>query len=83
MVDSKFCNGLTETTFVCQAKSTEMNDIDKCLQKKFEEIATNRDPLNAYIRFFEYFLLISYRLKFKQWYIVLEKIRKICKKETK
>ncbi|XP_044572242.1 uncharacterized protein LOC123257406 [Drosophila ananassae] len=75
MVDGKVCNALSETSsskcYICQARPTEMNDIDKCLQKK---VRTDRyefglSPLHAYIRFFEYFLHVSYKLEIRQWQI--------------
>lgn len=75
MVDGKVCNALTETSsakcYICQAKPTEMNDIDKCLQKEVrtEHFEFGLSPLHAYIRFFEYFLHVSYRLDIRQWQI--------------
>lgn len=75
MVDGKICNALSKTPsmkcYICGAKPTEMNDIQKCVvrevQKKYFEFGLS--PLNSNIRFFEHFLhtRISYKLKIKVW----------------
>lgn len=75
MVDGKVCNALTQTSsakcYICNAKPTEMNNIEQCLQKevKKDHYEFGLSPLHAYIRFFEYFLHVSYRLELKQWQI--------------
>ncbi|XP_050337642.1 uncharacterized protein LOC126763916 [Bactrocera neohumeralis] len=75
MVDGKVCNALSQTSsakcYICQAKSKEMNDIDKCLQKAVhkEHYEFGLSPLHSYIRFFEYFIHVSYRLDIKKWQI--------------
>lgn len=69
MVDGKICNALSMKCYICGAKPTEMNDIQKCVvrevQKKYFEFGLS--PLNSNIRFFEHFLHISYKLKIKVW----------------
>jgi len=48
--------------------ATDTNDVEKCLikdvQKRFYELGLS--PLHSYIRFFEYFLHISYKLEVKK-----------------
>lgn len=75
MVDGKICNALTQTSsskcYICNAKPTDMNNIEKCLQR---EVQTDRfefglSPLHAYIRFFEYFLHLSYKLDVQVWQV--------------
>jgi len=75
MVDGKVCNAISEsssaTCYICGAKPTEMNNIQKCLSKevrpRFYEFGLS--PLHSYIRFFEYFLHISYKLEVKMWQV--------------
>lgn len=75
MVDGKVCNALSESSstkcYICGAKPKEMNDVGKCLSKevdkKFYEFGLS--PLHSYIRFFEYFLHISYKLEAKMWQV--------------
>ena len=75
MVDGKICNALTQTSsarcYICDARPTEMNDIEKCLQKEVHKSTYEfgLSPLHTYIRFVEYFLHVSYRLEIKQWQI--------------
>ena len=75
MVDGKICNGLSSTSsskcYICEAKPTEMNNLEKCLTKKVDEtrFEFGLSPLHSYIRFFEYFLHVSYRLDLKSWRI--------------
>jgi len=56
---------------MCEAKPTEMNNLEKCLTKKVHEtrFEFGLSPLHSYIRFFEYFLHVSYRLELKSWRI--------------
>lgn len=47
-----------------------MNDIDMCLSKPVIDTARYQfglSPLHSWIRFFEYFIHLSYRLDFKKW----------------
>lgn len=74
MIDGKICNAITDTKssqtcYICGAKPTEMNDIDSVLQRNVKEssLAYGLSTLHAWIRFFEYFLHIAYRLEFKTW----------------
>lgn len=75
MVDGKVCNALNESTslkcYICGATPKEMNNIELCLQKEANEnsLCFGLSPLHAYIRFFEFFVHISYRLKIKKWQI--------------
>ena len=83
MDDGKICNSLSQTLsakcYICGAKPTEMNNLEKCISK---EVNTQRyefglSPLHSYIRFFEYFLHISYRLEIKMWQVRTEDSKKI------
>lgn len=74
MVDGKVCNSVTSTKsaqrcYICGATSSQMNDIEKSISR-----STNNDnfqfglsTLHAWIRFYEYFLHISYRLDIEKW----------------
>lgn len=57
--------------YICGATPKMMNDIDNCLNKKVETFTyeLGLSPLHSYIRFFEYFIHISYRLDIKKWQI--------------
>lgn len=67
------CNSLTETTsskcYLCGASPKEMNKINDCMKKHVEEskYQFGLSPLHSRIRFFEYFIHLSYRLDFKKW----------------
>jgi len=73
MVDGKICSALSHTSsskcYICEAKPTEMDDLENCLKKKVSEsrFEFGLSPLHSYIRFFEYFLHVSYRLALKSW----------------
>lgn len=75
MVDGKVCNALSETAssrcYICGASPKEMNDIDKCLKKPADKsrYEFGLSPLHSWIRFFEYFIHLSYRLPLKKWQI--------------
>jgi len=73
MVEGKICSALSHTSsskcYICEAKPIEMNDLEHCLKKKVNEsrFEFGLSPLHYYIRFFEYFLHVSYRLDLKSW----------------
>lgn len=73
MVDGKVCGALSDLScsmcYICSATPKEMNDIDKCLSKSVDssKYEFGLSPLHSWIRFFEYFIHISYRLDFKTW----------------
>lgn len=75
MIDGKICSALTETSsarcYICRATPKEMNDIEHCLQKATNEKAFEfgLSPLHAYIRFFEYFIHVSYKINIKKWQV--------------
>lgn len=93
MVDGKVCNALSESSSakynICGANPKEMNNLVKCLNKvvnkKYFEFGLS--PLHAKIRFFEYFLHLSYKSVIKTWQVrgpeqklkVLERKQKIQK----
>lgn len=73
MVDGKVCNALSNTPsmkcFICGAKPTEMNQLEKCIAKNVKEkyFEFGLSPLHSYIRFFAYILHLSYKLEIKMW----------------
>jgi len=73
MVDGKICSALSHTSsskcYICKAKRTKINDLENCLKKKVYEsrFEFGLSPLSSYIRFFEFFLHVSYRLDLKSW----------------
>lgn len=75
MVDGKICSALSETSsarcYICEATPKEMNDIDRCLQKQSDEnrFEFGLSPLHSWMRFFEYFLHLSYRIDIKKWQV--------------
>lgn len=75
MVDGKVCNALSDTSsskcYLCGAFPKEMNSIEACTQKplQVEHLEFGLSPLHSYIRFFEYFLHISYRMDIKTWQV--------------
>lgn len=75
MVDGKVCSALSDLStsrcYICGATPKEMNDLNKYLNKvpdasKFE---FGLSPLHSYIRFFEYFIHVSYRINIKKWQV--------------
>lgn len=73
MIDGKVCIALSQTSckcYICDAKPTEMNDLEQCLVRKVHEARYKfgLSPLHSYIRFFfKYFLHVAYRLDIKIW----------------
>lgn len=78
MVDGKVCSALSETSsakcYICEATPKQMNNIDDCLQKqvKEERYEFGLSPLHTWIRFFEYFIHLSYRLNIRKWQVRTE-----------
>lgn len=75
MVDGKICSALSKSAtsrcYLCGSSPKEMNQIDACLNKttdnsKFE---FGLSPLHSWIRFFEYFIHLSYRITIKKWQV--------------
>ena len=76
MVDGKVCNVVTGTKStlacnVCGASSTNINNIDETLARPVKPTALSYglSTLHAWIRFFEYFLHLAYRLNTKRWQV--------------
>lgn len=73
MVDGKVCSALSDTScsrcYICGATPKDMNYIDKSLSKTVDisKYQFGLSPLHSWIRFFEYFIHISYRLEFNAW----------------
>lgn len=75
MVDGKVCTALSESSsckcYICGATPKEMNKIDVCLNKQPDEsrYEFGLSPLHSWIRFFEYFVHLSYRMDIKKWQV--------------
>jgi hypothetical protein len=76
MVDGKDCNAITSTTsaqkcYICKATPVEINQIEKVTNKEIDPatLCFGLSTLHVWIRFFEYFLHISYRLDIKKWQV--------------
>lgn len=91
MIDGKVCTALSDialscsTCYLCGAKPSEMNDINKVLHRNVDINAYNYgiSNLHARIRCMEFLLHVSYNLTFKKWSVrdpVLKKQREENKK---
>lgn len=76
MVDGKAINSLTETKstqscYLCGATPKEMNEIDRVRTRVVENdrCQYGLSTLHAWIRFFEYFVHLSYKLDIKKWQV--------------
>ncbi|KAL4088601.1 hypothetical protein QTP88_015577 [Uroleucon formosanum] len=75
MVDGKVCNSMTgissQTCYICGCKPKEFNNIDNVINRPSitENYRFGLSTLHAWIRFFEYFLHLAYRLEFKTWQV--------------
>lgn len=72
MTDGKVCNALTETLssqkcFICGATPKIMNDESMPFDGNQDHYGFGLSTLHAWIRCFECFLHISYKLDIKQW----------------
>lgn len=74
MIDGKICNSLTNTAsslrcYICLATSKEFKDIDKMLESKIHEenLQYGISSLHAWIRCFESYIHVSYKLGIKKW----------------
>jgi hypothetical protein len=74
MTDGKVCNAITSTSsaqvcYVCAASPKEMNAIDDTVRRPVNTTAFKfgLSTLDAWIRIFEYFLRVAYRLDIKKW----------------
>lgn len=73
MIDTKMINSITDCSsqkcYLCGASPVEMNDIEKLLHKpiKTENLKFGITSLHIWIRSFECFLKISYRLPLEKW----------------
>lgn len=94
MVDGKVCSALSDTScsrcYICGVTPKEMNYIDKSLSKTVDisKYQFGLSPLHSWIRLFEYFIHISYRLDFNAWQVrsdehkALLAQKKICTAEV-
>lgn len=76
MIDGKIAQTITETSSmavccICKAKPSEMNNIERCLNKKMNTDAYKfgLHPLHARIKFMECILHIAYNQNFRSWRI--------------
>lgn len=74
MVDGKVCNSLTEnkstqTCYICGATPKQMNSYEARIPINTEYFSFGLSTLHAWIRTFEFFLHISYRINLKKWQI--------------
>ena len=74
MVDNKVINALTDTTsamrcHLCNATSKNFNNINDMIQRPINtsNLRFGISSLHAWIRFFEMFLHIGYKINNKQW----------------
>lgn len=72
MTDGKVCNALTEThssqkCYICGATPTMMNDEGRHFDSNQDNFGFGLSTLHAWIRSFECFLHISYKLDIKKW----------------
>lgn len=75
MIAGKICTTLSDVTssfsscYLCGAKPSEMNNIDKVIMRDINEKTINFgvSSLHARIRCMEFLLHISYNLSFKKW----------------
>lgn len=74
MIDGKVAQAVTNTAsssncVICEAKSSEMNNISRLLNRPSnkEALKLGMSTLHARIRFMEYILHLSYNLSFKSW----------------
>lgn len=77
MVDGKVCNSVmdnksSQKCYLCGLTPKFMNNIDEAVKAKVDKTAVNfgLSTLHAWIRFFEYFLHVSYRLDIKAWKVL-------------
>lgn len=89
MIDGKVCTILSNvpsssSCYLCGAKPTEMNNIDKVVMRDVDEKTYNFgiSSLHAKIRCMEFLLHVSYNLEFKKW-SVREPYMKKQQAETK
>lgn len=90
MIDGKICNTLTQNSssmrcYLCNAKPTEMNNIELALRRPVKEdfYELGLSPLHAWIRSYECLLHISYNLDFKKWSATSEESKTLQKKRKK
>lgn len=79
MVDGKVCNALAGSStlrcYICQGTISQMNNIKSIVDREVrpEMFRFCLSVLHAYIRFFEAFLHISYKLDIKSWKVPKDK----------
>lgn len=73
MTDLKVCNAITSTSlaqvsYICMASSKKMDIIDDTVRRPVDiTLRFGLSTLHAWVRFFEYFLLVVYQLDIKKW----------------
>lgn len=75
----------SQTCYICGCKPKEFNNIDNVINRPSitENYRFGLSTLHAWIRFFEYFLHLAYRLEFKTWQVnlILFNYLKLVKKK--
>lgn len=73
MVDGKVCSALSDTSnatcFMCKAVPTQMKDVASCIERPIDwsKLEFGLSPLHSWIRFYEYFIHLSYKLGTQKW----------------
>lgn len=88
MVDGKVCNAATHTKstmkcYICDATTSEFNDLSKNRPSKLENLRFGLSLLHARIRFFESMLHVAYKLPVKKWNVQLSNEEKQAVKARK
>lgn len=88
MVDGKVCNAATHTRstmrcYICNATSSEFNDLSKKRMSQKENLSFGLSLLHARIRFFESMLHVAYKLPIKKWNVRLTSEEKKIVEERK
>lgn len=88
VVDGKVCNAATHTKstmrcYICDATSSEFNDLTKKRACKKENLSFGLSLLHARIRFFENILHLAYKLPIKKWNVRLTEDKEVVKSKKK
>ena len=86
MVYGKVVNALTDTAstlrcHICNSTSKDFNDIERMIAKEVDvsKLCYGISSLHAWIRFFEFFLHLGYKLGIKKWQARSEEDKNIVK----
>lgn len=85
MVDGKICSAISSASsakcYICGALPKDMNDIDSCIKRDIDKnrLEFGLSPLHSWIRFFEYFIHLSYKLQTQRWQARSEEDKELVK----